>query len=68
MPPVPPQSHWVSQSQPHPQKGKVRGKWPREGWDVRKQGQAKGTRISDLRKNVLSLGLNRVSTPPSGTG
>lgn len=46
--------------------GEDKGKWPRKGWDVGKQGQAKGTHILDLRKNVLALGLNRVSTPPSG--
>lgn len=66
MPPVPPQSQGVWQSQPHAQEGNVREKWPREGWDVRKQGQAKRRHILCLRKNVLSLGLNGVSTPPSG--
>lgn len=65
VPPVPPQSHWVSQSATSTG-GEDKGKWPRKGWDVGKQGQAKGTHILDLRKNVLALGLNRVSTPPSG--
>lgn len=49
-----------------PQEEKIREKWSREGCDVKKRGQAKGTHILDLRKNVLTLGLSRVSTPPSG--